>query len=394
LGLLTLLVVGLLGLFLSLYARGYRFDGQTFRFKPSGLLVVKSDPSGAQVFVNGELSTATDTTVSLAPGTYDVSIRKESFHPWNKRLVIEKEVVTEAIASLFRVAPSLSSVTFSGVVNPVISADGTRIAYATPPSREDPEKGGLWAIETVNLPIGFARDPRRVTDGDLTAADWQFSPDGREILVSLGQSVFLLDASTFTPQARRVNVAARKEIILAEWEEERGTRLSSQIKILPDELIDILQRKVSSIVFSPDETKILYTASGSATIRENLIKPLPGSSSQKQERDIKEGHTYVYDIKEDRNFLIDEGAESLLIDSKLVPELTRRLAWFPTSKHLVLSEAGKITIIDYDGTNRQLVYSGSYVSPHAYPFGSTSRLLILTSLGADTTPNLYSLTLK
>ncbi len=394
LGLLTLLVVGLLGLFLSLYARGYRFDGQTFRFKPSGLLVVKSDPSGAQVFVNGELSTATDTTVSLAPGTYDVSIRKESFHPWNKRLVIEKEVVTEAIASLFRVAPSLSSVTFSGVVNPVISADGTRIAYATPPSREDPEKGGLWAIETVNLPIGFARDPRRVTDGDLTAADWQFSPDGREILVSLGQSVFLLDASTFTPQARRVNVAARKEIILAEWEEERGTRLSSQIKILPDELVDILQRKVSSIVFSPDETKILYTASGSATIRENLIKPLPGSSSQKQERDIKEGHTYVYDIKEDRNFLIDEGAESLLIDSKLVPELTRRLAWFPTSKHLVLSEAGKITIIDYDGTNRQLVYSGSYVSPHAYPFGSTSRLLILTSLGADTTPNLYSLTLK
>ncbi|KKR63051.1 MAG: hypothetical protein UU02_C0034G0009, partial [Candidatus Woesebacteria bacterium GW2011_GWA1_40_43] len=372
LALLTLLVVGSLGLFLSLYARGYRFDGQTLRFKPSGLLVVKSDPSGAQVFVNGELSTATDTTLSLAPGTYDVSIRKEGFHSWNKRLLIEKEVVTEAIASLFRVAPSLSSVTFSGAVSPVLSPDGTRIAYVTAPSREDSQKGGLWVIETVNLPIGFARDPRRVTDGDLISSTslgtvWQFSPDGREILVSLGASVFLLDSSTFTPQAKRVNVAARKEIILAEWEEERGTRLSSQIKILPDELIDVLQRKVSSIVFSPDETKILYTASGSATIRENLIKSLPGSSSQKQERDIKEGHTYIYDIKEDRNFLIDEG-----------PEAARRFSWFPTSKHLVLSEAGKITIIDYDGTNRQLVYSGSYVSPHAYPFGSTSRLLILT----------------
>lgn len=385
LGLLTLFVVGILGFLVSFYARGYRFDRQTLRFKPSGLLVVKSDPSGAQVFVNGELSTATDTTISLAPGTYDVSIRKEGFHTWNKRLVIEKEVVTEAIASLFRVAPSLSSVTFSGAVSPVLSPDGTRIAYATPPSREDLEKGGLWIIETVNLPLGFARDPRRVTDGDLTAADWQFSPDGREILVSLGQSVFLLDSSTFTPQARRVNVAARKEIILAEWEEERGTRLSSQIKILPDELVDILERKASSIVFSPDETKILYTASGSATIRENLIKSLPGSSSQKEERDIKNGRTYVYDIKEDRNFLIDEGA---------APEATRRLSWFPTSKHLVLSEAGKITIIDYDGTNKQLVYSGSYVSPHAYPFGSTSRLLILTNLGADSTPNLYSLTLK
>lgn len=380
LGLLTLLVVGTLGLLVSFYARGYRFDSQTFRFKPSGLLVVKSDPSGAQVFVNGELSTATDTTISLAPGTYDVSIRKESFHIWNKRLVIEKEVVTEAIASLFRVAPSLSSVTFSGAVNPVLSPDGTGILYATPPSKEDLEKGGLWLIETVNLPIGFARDPRRVTDGDLTAADWQFSPDGREILVSLGASVFLLDSSTFTPQAKRVNVAARKEMILGQWEKERTTRLSSQIKILPDELIDVLQRKASSIVFSPDETKILYTASGSATIKENLIKSLPGSSSQKEERDIKNGRTYVYDIKEDRNFLVDESSQSL--------------SWLPTSRNLLLAEEGKITIMDYDGTNRQEVYLGSYVSPHAYPFGSTSRLLILTNLGADTTPNLYSLTLK
>ncbi|MEK7111878.1 MAG: hypothetical protein AAB875_00985, partial [Patescibacteria group bacterium] len=329
----------------------------------------------------GELTTATDTTISLSPGTYDLSIKKEDYRPWNKRLVIEKEVVTEATASLFRVAPSLSAVTFSGVINPVISPDATRIAYAVAPSKDDPEKGGLWAIETVNLPIGFSRSPRRVADGDLATAEWQFSPDGREILISVGSSVYLLDSSTFTPQARRVNVATRQEIILAEWEEERQTRLSSQIKNLPDELADILQRKASSVVFSPDENKILYTASGSGSLRENLIKQLPGSSTQKQERNIQIGQTYVYDIKEDRNFLVDEGSAPL--------------SWFPTSRNLVLAEEGKITIMDYDGTNRQEVYSGSYVAPHAYPFASLSKLLILTNLGADSTsPNLYSLTLK
>ena len=381
LGLLTLIVVGILGLLVSFYARGYRFDRKTLTFNPSGLLVAKSDPDGAQVFVNGELTTATDTTISLSPGTYDLSIRKEGYRPWNKRLVIEKEVVTEANASLFRVAPSLSAVTFSGVINPVMSPDGTRIAYGVAPSKDDPEKGGLWAIETVNLPLGFSRNPRRVVDGDLTTAKWQFSPDGREILISAGGSVFLLDSSTFTPQARRVNVATRKEVILAEWEEERQTRLSSQIKNLTDKLADILERKASSVVFSPDESKILYTASGSAAIKENLIKPLPGSSTQRQERDIKNARTYVYDIKEDRNFLVDEGSQPL--------------GWFPTSRNLVLAEEGKITIMDYDGTNRQEVYSGSYIAPHAYPFAPISRLLILTNLGADSTsPNLYSLTLK
>jgi hypothetical protein len=189
-------------------------------------------------------------------------------------------------------------------------------------------------------------------------------------------------------------VAVRLTTILGGWEEQRQTRLSAQTRNLPEDLIDIIERKVSAVVFSPDETKILYTASSAGTLRENLIKPLPGSSTQREERDIKSGRTYVYDIKEDRNFLIDEGVDPVLIDSLPKEGVTRRLSWFPTSMHLVLAEEGKITILDYDGTNRQEVYKGSYISPHAYSFASLERLLILTNLGADSTPNLYSLTLK
>ena len=51
--------------------------------------------------------------------------------------------------------------------------------------------------------------------------------------------------------------------------------------------------------------------------------------------------------------------------------------------------------MDYDGTNRQEVYAGSYVAPHAYPALTTDRIIILTNLGANTSPpNLYSLSLK
>ena len=372
--LLTIIIVGSLGTIISLYARGYRFDVKTFRFEPNGLLVIKSDPDGAQVFINTELKTATNTTIPLPPDTYDVEIRKEGYLSWKKRLVIEKEIVTEANASLFKAVPSLSAVTFSGNINPVPTNDLTKIAYAVP-------KTGLWVIETVNLPLGFAKDPRQITDGDLTGAFWEWSPNGREILLITKTGIFLLDAGHFTPQNQRVNITSGKTEILAEWEKERKIKLAAQIKKLPGELVDILERKTDLITFSPDETKILYTASSSAELSDNLIKPLPGASTQKQERQIKAGKAYVYDIKEDRNFSISNSAATL--------------RWFPTSQHLVLAEDGKITIMDYDGTNRQEVYSGSYIAPHAFPTVNDERLLILTNLGADSVlPNLYSLSLK
>jgi hypothetical protein len=395
--LLTLIIVGTLGILASFYARGYRFDKKTFRFVPRGILVAKSDPDGAQIYINGSLKTVTNNSISLAPGTYDVDIKKEGFLPWYKRITIEKEIVTEANANLFKITPSLSAVTLSGIVKPVISSDFTKIVYGVPVTEETKSDSiGLWIMETYNLPIGFTRDPRRITDGDITDASWQFSPDGRQILLVTKTGVFLLDVNTFTPQAQKVNVASRKDQILATWETERKTKLAAQTRNLPEELSDILIRKTKEIAFSPDETKILYTASSSAILKENITKALPGSSTQNQQRNIKEGQTYVYDIKEDRNFLIDENGNSLMLDGlSSSTQGTRRLVWFPTSRNLVLAEEGKITIMDYDGTNRQTVFSGSYISPHAYPFVNTSRLLILTNLGATSNlPNIYSLSLK
>ena len=391
--LLTLLVVGTVATFIGFYARGYRFDFEEFRFAPNGILIVKSNPDGAQLFINGELETATNATVRLSPGTYDVSVRKDGFMPWEKRLVVEKEVVTEAEAQLFRVVPSLSAVTFSGVVSPTPSRDQSKIAYTVP--FDNGNSAGLWVMETVDLPLGFSRDPRRVTDGDLTNATWQWSPDGRQILLETTTGVYLLDAGSFTPQNQRVNVASRKDTIFEEWQEEEGQRLTAKVRSLPEPLKDLLTREASAVVFSPDENRILYTASDSATLEPELIRPVPGASSQKQVRDIKPGNTYVYNIKEDRNFLIDTEGETLTIGGGSSKNGERRLSWFPTSNHLVYAEKDRIIVLDMDGTNRQVVYSGSYNSPSAFPTLTVDRLLILTNLGANSSlPNLYSLSIK
>lgn len=380
----TIVVVATLASIVGKYAKGYRFDPQTLKFVPNGILVVNATPSASEVYVDGEFQTATDATIRLAPGTYDVRVQKEGYIAWNKRLTIEKEVVTEANVELFRSAPSLTAITFSGVVNPIPSDDHTRIAFSVPPSTDNgQEKSGLWVMETSNLPLGFSRDPKRITDGDLTKATWQWSPNGNEILLTTNLGSYVLNSGEFTPQAQRVNIASTKEEILKEWNADRAKKLEAKVKSLPQEIQDLFTNKVSKVEFSPDDDKALYTASGSATLDNELIKMVPGASTQKQERDIKPGRTYVYDIKEDRNFLIEKDPSNMLI------------SWFATSNHVLIAEKGNVSIMDIDGTNKQSIYSGAYEAPNAFPTLNTDRILILTDLGGGAPfPNLYSLSVK
>lgn len=369
----TLSVVGILGYFISLVARGYRFDKNSFKLSANGILVAKSEPDGASIYINGDLRGATNSNVSLSPETYDVEIKLEGYTPWSKRLTIQKEEVTQITAQLFKVAPSLSPITFDGATNPIISSDYSKIAYTN--------SEGLWIMQVSILPIGFRNDPNQITDGNLETASYQFSPNGREILLETNTGLFLLDTSNFTSQAQRVNVTNQEKEILASWQEDLVKKQDSQFKKLPSEMVEILQRRVSSFTFSADETMLLYTANQSANIADNLINQLPGSSTQKQNRDIKEYLTYVYDIKEDRNFLVSESDLPLY--------------WLPTSRHLISPEKDSIYIMDYDGTNKRSVFNGGYISPHAYPFVTASELLILTNLGSTSaTPNLYSLSIK
>lgn len=391
-----IIIVTSFSVFLSYYARGYRFNPKTFKFQPNGILVIKSEPDGASVIINGELKTATNATISISPGTYDIEVKKDGYFSWYKRLTIDKEIVTQATVSLFKIVPSLSPATFSGAINPVMAPDGGKIAYIVPPGDDvSEEKTGLWTIDTFSLPLGFSNDPKRITDGDLSTAGYTFSPDGRQIMLTISNGIFVLDTGSFTPQNQRVNIASQKETILAEWSKEKEAKDTSLTRNLPPELIDILNRKSNGFIFSPDDQMILYTASGSANLPENLIKALPGASTQKQERDIKGNHTYVYDIKEDRNFLVYD--QPVIIDEKLSPEssVTPALRWMSSSRHLLLAEPGKISIMDYDGTNKETVYSGSYISNFAFPFNNTTRLLILTNLGSENSPsNLYTITIK
>lgn len=108
------------------FAKGYRPDFKSKEIKGTGLLVVNSLPQGAQVFLNSKLTTATDDTLNLLPGEYLIEIKKDGYIPWQKKLTIEAEVVTQANARLFPAVTSLKPLTFTGAHNATPSPDGQK----------------------------------------------------------------------------------------------------------------------------------------------------------------------------------------------------------------------------------------------------------------------------
>jgi len=379
-------------IFVIKLAKGYKPDFSQKTFRATGLLVATSIPDGGQIFVDGKLKSATNTTISLSPDTYEVEIKKDGFNLWKKTLKIEKELVVKTEAYLFPQVPDLKALTFTGAANPTLSPDETKVVYSV--SKAEIGKNGLWVQELSELPFGISHEPRQILQSapggrDFSKATFRWSQDSKQVLVTLKsgktEENFLIDPNSLNSATELIDVTSNLPIIRQQWEKEEKQKRNQRLTKLPPELLEILKAGSKDIVFSLDETKILYTATASAQIKDNLIPQIPAASTQKQERTLKPGQTYVYDIKEDRNFLITETGQK-----------TEGLAlsWFPTSKHLIQVEKEKITIMEYDGTNRTVVYFGPYEFPFAFPFPSGNKILILTALGKDQPFNLYAVSLR
>jgi len=371
-------------------ARGYRFDWQKKKFTPRGILVATSVPDGALVYLNGQLKTATNNTFFIQPGSYLVEIKKDGYFDWKKELKIEKELVTKTEAFLFPKATGLKPLTFLGAQNPSLSPDGTKIVYSL--SLKEGENAGLWALDLIEFPLEIiSKVPRKIVQSnqtlDFSKASILWSFDSRQILVSLGGQSFLLDPGQFTPNQNLINISWNIKSIKESWKKEQEKQFQSKFKKLPSPLQEILKDKAANLIFSPDEEKVVYLATDSAKIPSDLIPPLPASSTQKEEREIKPNKWYVYDLKEDKNFEIKFSNSNF--------QFSINPTWFFTSRHLVLAEKEKISIVEYDGTNLTPIFSGPFENSYVFPSPNSSKIIILTNFGQppDQLPNLYSINL-
>jgi hypothetical protein len=418
------------------YAKGgFRFTKKGFA-PETGLLNTNSFPTGSEVYVDGELVTATDDTLYLKPGEYTVEIRKEGYSPWKKQLTIQQELVTQTNAQLFPTAPGLSPLTLTGVTTLTTSPDGQKVVLYTN-SSQNKEKNGLYLLELSNNFIPLQRAPKQISADipvlSLEKADFIWSPDSSELMILTARKEILIEIGGKVNLEAEQDISWKRRQVLSEWESEMYQREREFLKKYPEEIIQIATTSAKNVYLSPDKKRMLYTATDAVTLPEGIIPPLPASNTQPEQRSLISGGIYVYDREEDKNFQIgvEAGTPSTVSKALLATDLfssarsletspsafttlqatnsaetaklfqayytslpINTLQWFPDSKHILFAKDQQIHIMEYDGTNNTVVYSGPFQENFVYPWPDGSKILMLTSFSPDSPMNIYSVDLK
>lgn len=433
-------VIILVGTYFAIqYAKGnYRVTNQGV-LRGTGLLSANSFPTGAEVLIDGKLVTATDDTIYLEPGVYQVELQKDGYSPWKKELTVESELVTQTNAMLFPVAPSFTPITFAGVSRPIPSPDGQKLLFSTA-SASASIKNGLYVIDLSSNPLNaLQRGPRQIAENtlniDLIDAHYIWSPDSSEILLETEDRSILLDINQKTNLAVAPDIGFRRKQLLSEWQEEMYLRERQFLALFPPEMIHLATTSAKNVYFSPDKKKLLYTATKTATIPTGIVPPVPATNTQPQTRELQAGGMYIYDREEDTNFLLateqgvasSSGEKVLLatdLDSRTprtleaspaafttlqastsaqtainfgvyhTPLFNKNFQWLADSRHLVYLSGDTIRVVEYDTTNDTTLYAGPFAQDFMYPWPDGSKLLILTTFSPSSPLNLYAIELR
>jgi hypothetical protein len=119
----------------------------------------------------------------------------------------------------------------------------------------------------------------------------------------------------------------------------------------------------------------------------HFITPsLPSTNSTPETRELKQGYAYVYQVKEDKNYLLYAPTEN---------EMIPHFIWHPSSAHLVFIQNKRIFSMEYDGGNKTTLYSGPFDQNFLYTWPDGSGLIIVTNFNDETVPqNLYKIGLR
>jgi len=376
---------------ISLVARGYKFSLKSGPLlTATGILSATSEPKGALVYLNDRLVTATDNTLNLSPDTYTVKIVKDGFLPWQKTIKIKKETVFQTDTNLFRSVSDLKPITYTGAIHPAISQDGTKVVYAIASASASTDNG-LFIIESNNsFPLSLNRNTPRQLSQNLANINWsdfsfEFSPNSRQILAtnSTADTSYLLSLDTAINPKNLYDVTPTLDTIRNDWKNQLDQLITTKMVKIPTELQSLISTdSAQDIQVSASEDKILYLAQKDGNLVNEIITPPPAQSTQTQSRDIKQGNYYVYDLKDDTNFLI--GSKEDIINP----------SWLVSSDNILFSNQQNIKVADYDGTNQQTLYIGNFDPKNVFPMIDGSKIMILISPYQGAPENLYTISIR
>lgn len=389
------------------YARGYRIDFNKKTVSSTGILAVSSNPQAAKVFINGELKGITNMNLGLPPGPYSVEIKKDGYTSWNKKIILKGELVISLDALLFPLNPSLSPLTNLGIVKAVPLDQTDNVLLFT--DNNDPTKDGIYLFDAGRRPLSLSAPLKLILlkknlpqNFDFSTVVTYLSPDFKQAIIEFPFEKTTSLAYILSLEEGNTNVfdiTNSKDTLLAAWKKEKD---ADQLKILetfPKEIVKIATDSFHIISFSPNETKLFYVATKPIHLPIGINPPLIATNQTKEQRDLKKDHFYIYDLKEDKNYevnltsIINNSELNTILDSESL--LLNLIQWYPDSKHFVLNSNKKISVIEYDGGNKQVIYSGPF-DESFFTITGDGSLITLSNLNPETNsfPDLYAVGIK
>ncbi len=368
------------------WARGFKPNFQKGTISRTGLIVASSIPTGAQVYLNDRLTSATDTNIAyLDPGSYKVKIQKDGYTTWEKQIDIKADLATEIKVLLFPTAPQITPLTTTGASNPTLSPDNSKLVYGVAGIR-----GGAYLLPMANGIFTFRQDAHLLAKNtaalDFSTAKFAWDPDSKQVIATFvdqnGQTTANLTLDSDKTDQTATDVTASLNSLISSWQDTLSTRAQTQDVTIPQSVKDAtaeaqtpnpspapspqpassqlstINYYPTGLIISPDEEKVLYKD--------------------------KNGRYRVYDLKDKKEYVMPE-----------LPDLAG-ISWFPDSAHLVIAQKDLISIMETDGTNKMGIYSGKFEDGFVFAHPSGSRIIILTTLTQQdgTPPNLYGINLK
>ena len=149
------------------FALGYKFNPATFKFTKTGIISIKTQPEGVNVYLNGKLfPEKTPATINeLLPGQYSLKLEMDYYYPWVSQVKVEaRKVVRLEKIILFPKRTYIKQLNQERIASFWLDKENKKIYYFNPEENilYVSDLNGEKFEEIGSLPEGFSSPPKEI----------------------------------------------------------------------------------------------------------------------------------------------------------------------------------------------------------------------------------------